>query len=145
MHRTPMATAAYEHQKSLAYKKLVSRTQVPYRVMNLSSHTINIDKNEIPNTNSTDQATPDQNSIQQEEARSGHPIYLSSSDDPSTTPRPDYLQQRLLTNTEYVVDRIVANKKILSGSKYRVPWYGYTPSNNTFKPAAHIPSHFIKK
>lgn len=58
MDSTPLTTAAEERTKPQAYKKLISRTQGLYHVIDVSLHTINIDENGILNTISIRWATP---------------------------------------------------------------------------------------
>lgn len=76
--------------------------------MDVSSQTIAVKENRIPNTIPIVQVMPVWNPIEQEHARSGDQICPSLNDAASTTPSRYYLHQKLFNDNEYVVDRIVA-------------------------------------
>ena len=47
---------------------------------------------------------------------------------------------------EYAVDRIVAQGESDDGSLlYRVPWYGYSPDEDTGERAENLPENFIRR
>lgn len=83
--RPPLTTVAYEHTKPQAYDRLISRIQHPYRVMDLSSHTITIVGTVTPSAVAIDRATPGQNSTQEIDAGNGDHINPSINDAISLT------------------------------------------------------------
>lgn len=113
--------------------------------MDVSSHTITINKSGTPNTISIVQATPAANSILQIDAHVGNRIISLLNDVPSTIALQIHSQQKLPTNTDYVVDQIEAHKQTTSGAQYQVRWNGYTPNEDTFEAPDHTPNHLITK
>lgn len=53
----PLKTPTHEHKKAQIYNNLMSRTQSLYHVRDVSSHTIALDENGIPNTISIDRGS----------------------------------------------------------------------------------------
>lgn len=46
---------------------------------------------------------------------------------------------------EFVIDKLVGHRRIPTGMQYRVRWYGYDPTEDTFEPAEHLPQPFIDR
>lgn len=48
-------------------------------------------------------------------------------------------------NFDYVIDGLVKHRKTPKETLYQVRWYRYDPPDDTLKPDANIPTHFITR
>jgi hypothetical protein len=47
---------------------------------------------------------------------------------------------------EFVIDKIVGLRKANDGNwSYKVRWYGYTPADDTWEPAHHLPGNMLRR
>lgn len=142
--RPHLETAAHECQEPQAYNKLTSRTQGPYRVMDVLSHAITIEKNGIHNPIYIDRATPILSSTKH--ATLICEIAPTSSDHSDTK---DFMtkntQQSLRTSDEYVVDKIVEHESTPKSICFTVRWFGYTSREDTYESSSRTPKHFITR
>lgn len=106
---SPLTPAANERTKSRAYKKLMSRTQVPHNLRNVSSHRIIIHDSAIPNIIFIDRATPVPSSTK-------HPTFslenapTTLNDTTTKVSMPENTEPSLPKNDDYVVDKIFGHE-----------------------------------
>ena len=122
-----------EHESitdKLSFKRLG-----PFKILDVYSHTATIDEEGIPNTVTIDR-------LSLAKAANSPPTSPPSPPTPvpSLNPAPDDQHQ-----TEFVVDRIVDHRGKGGTRRYRVRWYGFSPSADTWEPDHHIPPQFIAR
>lgn len=118
----------------------MSRRQDLYRVLNVPSQTVAIDKTEIWNTISIDRTTPTQNTLRPQDAAYG----VKTIPPKDVTPLGNPSTEQVDHITGYVVDHIVSYGQSPDGRRQRVRWCGDTSKDNYFKPLKHLQSHFVK-
>lgn len=148
------------------YNKLQQRTMGPFCFISVRRHTVTIDEHGIPNTVSIDRVThalavttrPSANANELPNATNSpskmnahgagqHKQYSQQRQKPTQASHATRLRNSgpQQSTNEYVVDKIVRQIGMAKDVKFVVLWYGYKPSEDTIKPADHIPQHFITR
>lgn len=113
-----------EKEDDIVRSKLLPRSYGPFKVITADETTVTIDQDGIPNKVSIDRVTKV----------------------PQTTgtDHTDDERGNQSNDTEYAVDRIIEHRDEPDGTpKYRIRWFRYDQSHDTFEPEANIPTHFI--
>eukprot|EP00171_Calliarthron_tuberculosum_P023466 IDg23466t1 len=152
------------------HHKLQPKALGPFKVIAETSHTVTIDRDGLNEVISRDRAaraptqlpkdgksgeepTEDQEGQPEESTKDqvGHPAPdiqtrpLARRTRPPSQYRPHRpdSQDTEDTNTKYVADRIVNYDK--DDMTFRVRWEGYTPEEDTWEPAGHLPYNLVAK
>lgn len=135
---TPAGNA--EKMAQSLYNTLMPRTLEPFQVVSVILHSLIFDKNGIYNKVTTNRAstTPHRH----EGYSTPHP--KTDRDSPATI-----FQGTDGTNPkspkEYAIDHTVGHTGHDKIVLYKVRWYRYSPRDEIYEPASHIPQHFIHR
>ncbi|CDF32918.1 unnamed protein product [Chondrus crispus] len=102
----------------------------PFRVRSATDTTVLIEQDGVENRVSIDRVTK----MPRGPGDTVASAIPSASDAQTTTPR-----------AEYVVDRIVGHRMTRGGTEYKVRWYGYAASDDTYEPSEGLPQPFIDR
>jgi hypothetical protein len=126
--------------------KADDQVDVPYRVIETDGRVfkLRIGDDDVPV--SSDRITPAPESADETQARGG-PVDnifppVDADENGVTTPGED----AAALEGEYVLERITGMRQRSDGSiQYKVRWYGYGPSDDTWEPSAHLPEDALRR
>ena len=110
--------------------KLLPRTEGPFRVRSATDTTVLIEQDGLETRVSIDRITK----MPRGPGDTVAPATPTELDAQAATPR-----------VEYVVDRIVGHRMTRGEIEYKVRWYGYAASDDTYEPAEGLPQPFIDR
>jgi Chromo (CHRromatin Organisation MOdifier) domain len=126
--------------------KLDDQVDGPYRVLETDGRVfkLRIGDDDVPV--SSDRITPAPESADYTSARTNPvediPPPVDTDENDVTTPGED----DATLEGEYVFERITGMRQRSDGSiQYKVRWYGYGPSDDTWEPSAHLPKDALRR
>jgi Chromo (CHRromatin Organisation MOdifier) domain len=118
----------------------------PYRVIETDGQVFKLQIGDDDVPMSSDRITLAPGSTEDTKARGGHvddvPPPVDADEDGLATPEED----DAALEGEYVFERITGMRQRIDGSiQYKVRWYGYGPSEDTWEPSAHLPEDVLRR
>ena len=137
--RPPLTLQARERSELERYQdevsqKLLPRSYGPYKVEEVTDTNVAIRRDGLLVSVTLDRITkvPSTEPVQSQPAPSEE---ITTDAHRSSVTGPD--------DTEYPIERLVAHEQTPTGMSYKVRWYGYEPSDDTWLPAEDLPENVI--